>query len=86
MEEQGAIQVLVALWWVVGNPRGTAVALLVQLQGHSRQPQCSQLHIRYYIIDYFLQSCATSRILSLSLYYSKQSEVPTLHVHVGELN
>ena len=36
---------LVAPWWVysIGNPRVTAVALLTQLQGHSRQPQCSQL-------------------------------------------
>ena len=52
-----------------GEPqRGTAVALhvIVQLHGHSRQPQCSQLP---YIIDYFSQSCATSAILSLSIIY-----------------
>ena len=52
-----------------GEPQRHSWALLVQLQGHSRQPQCSQLHIRYYVIDYFSQSCATSATLSLSLYY-----------------
>ena len=50
-----------------GEPQRHSWALLVQLQG---QPQCSQLHIRYYVIDYFSQSCASSATLSLSLYYT----------------
>ena len=36
--------------------------VLAQLQG---QLQCSQLPIRYYIIDYFLLNCAIREILSL---------------------